>query len=116
MERTRRWQDWINVVLAIWLFISPFLLSFTDNSLAAWDSYILGACVFIVAIWALMTPSAWNEWVNLAFGLWIFVSPLVLSYYSDLVPTWNQIVIGCLMILSSLWAVYEPVHRHPELH
>jgi SPW repeat len=58
--RAGRWQDWANVVLAIWLFISPWVLRFvatrqvTDNAVngsaiaashAAWNAWVLGVIV-----------------------------------------------------------------------
>lgn len=51
-----RWQDWANLILAIWLFISPWVLQF-------------GAAVQVAPAGAVNGPgvavshAAWNAWV-----------------------------------------------------
>ncbi len=39
------------MLLAIWLFISPWVLGFADVPRAAWDAWIVGVVVFLLA-WA----------------------------------------------------------------
>lgn len=48
-----RWTEWINGLLAIWLFISPWVLGFAGNSGVAWDAWIVGVIVFLLALWSL---------------------------------------------------------------
>ncbi len=45
-----RWTEWINAVLAIWLFISPWVLGFAHVPRAAWDAWIVGIVVFVLAL------------------------------------------------------------------
>lgn len=47
------WPEWINGIVGIWLFISPWVLDFTGLAREAWDAWIVGALVFILAAWAL---------------------------------------------------------------
>lgn len=51
-EAVRPVASWINVILAIWLFISPWILGFTFLSGMAWTAWIIGVLVFILALWA----------------------------------------------------------------
>jgi SPW repeat len=79
--RYNRWQDWANVILAIWLFISPWVLQFGAGtqvapagavngpavavSHAAWNAWVLGVIVFLVAL------SAIGSWeVGRNGGIW----------------------------------------------
>ena len=48
-NRRNRWQDWANVVLAIWLFISPWVLRFATSNNATASNVIAGALVVIFA-------------------------------------------------------------------
>jgi hypothetical protein len=91
-ERRNRWQDWANFVLAIWLFFSPWILSFGSGAPAAapaqgaqavnavnnaaWNAWVLGVLVFLVAISAISRMEFWQEWINLLLGAWIFIAPL----------------------------------------
>jgi len=106
MEHTRRWQDWVNIFLGFWLFSTPFvfgLLSTTD--VPAWDGYIFGAAIIAVSGWALLRPQAWEEWINLGFGIWLILSPLILGFMTDTVPMWNHLLIGMFVGIDALWAI-----------
>ncbi len=46
-----RWTEWITMALAVWLFISPWVLGFARVPRAAWDAWIVGVVVFLLA-WA----------------------------------------------------------------
>lgn len=105
MERKIRWQDWVNVLFGVWLIISPFIWGYSDNAVAAWNSYILGIAVALFAIIALFSPQAWEEWVNLILGVWLIISPFVLAFSSGLADaTWTNIIMGILVAGDSLWA------------
>ena len=42
--------SWINVILGIWVFISPWVLRFASASnLEAWTAWVIGALVFLLA-------------------------------------------------------------------
>jgi len=46
-----QWEDWINVILGAWLFISPWVYGYTGTESAAWNSYIVGALIFFIGLW-----------------------------------------------------------------
>lgn len=48
-----RWTEWLNAALGVWLFISPWVLGFTDVRRASWDAWIVGAVVFILVAWVI---------------------------------------------------------------
>ncbi len=112
MERKTRWQDWVNLVFGIWLFIAPFVLGFAGLTAAAWNSYILGIGVAVFALIALVQPQVWEEWINLVLGIWLIVSPFLLGYAGETVPTTNHIVLGILVGADALWAMRGP-QPHP---
>jgi len=68
---TRRWQDWLNLALGAWLFLSPWLMQYGDFTGAAWNAHLLGLAIMVFAAWALYKPSPWQEVVSMAFG-WLF--------------------------------------------
>ena len=45
--------SWINLILGIWLFISPWVLRFSHERAATSNDVVLGIIVFVCAIWSL---------------------------------------------------------------
>ena len=45
----RKWQDWANLVLGLWLVLSPWILGFSGTSSATWNAVILGLLVGLLA-------------------------------------------------------------------
>lgn len=100
----KRWEDWLNLALGVWLFISPWILDFSGAAAAAWNAYIVGAGFAIFALIALGKPDRWEEWVNVVIGAWAVISPWVLGYSSVTVATWNAVIVGAIVLLVSLEA------------
>ena len=46
----RKWQDWANLVLGLWLVLSPWILGFSGTSSAPWNAVILGLLVGLLAL------------------------------------------------------------------
>ncbi len=49
----RLWEEWIDVVLGLWLLASPWVLRYADQSMLKWDAVIVGLVVAALAAWAL---------------------------------------------------------------
>jgi len=106
--RGTRWQDGANMVLAIWLFISPWVLQFAytgagGGTVAAWDAWALGVIVFLVSLSAMGQRFVrGQEWANLVLGLWIFIAPWVLAFAGEnSTPAWDHWIVGALIVLVS---------------
>lgn len=117
MNTNQRWQDWVNLVLGIWLFFSPFIVGFasTHNGIA-WNCYIFGVCVFVVSVIALFAPQAWEEWINMIIGVWLVIAPFVLGFSAHIGAVWNGIIVGALIFGSALWAVAARPSHPPMEH
>jgi hypothetical protein len=105
MERKQRWQDWVVLVFAIWLFFSPFFLGYGADARAAWNAYVLGVLLAISSTWALAAPQKWEAWTDLLLGIWLVISPWVLRVGGDSVATANFVVLGLLVGAYALWAI-----------
>lgn len=109
MRNQQRWQDWAMLVLGLWLLSSPFFIaggSLSDG--AAWNSYILGGSVSLVAMFALFDSKLWEEWVNLTLGLWLVAAPFAMAFYhTENDVAWNQIVLGALIAVDATWVLVQ---------
>ena len=111
-DRSTRWQDGGNLILAIWLFSSPWVLQFAftgaaSGTIAAWDAWVLGVVVFLVALSAMGRRFVrGQEWANVVLGIWIFIAPWVLAFAgSNSNPAWDHWIVGALIFLVSLSGV-----------
>jgi SPW repeat len=103
---TKRWQDWVNGILGLWMFVSPWMVGFAEgNNPAARTAWLLGAAIIVFAGIAVYMPKAWEEALNIILGLCLLASPWALSYTDQPKPTSNAVLIGLLVTLFAVWAM-----------
>lgn len=90
----KRTQDWITLILGIWLFFSPWIFGYNGMGFA-WNSYLFGALMAVVSGFALNDQKVWEEWINVIIGFWIFISPWVLGMAAASIM-WNHWIVGLL--------------------
>jgi len=106
MAHNQRWQDWMNLLLGLYLFASPSLFGAASTvPTAARTEYIFGAIIILVSLWALRQPLAWEEWTNLAVAVLLIMSPLILGFSTDTVPMWNALLTGMFVGVDAMWAI-----------
>lgn len=99
------WSNWLTLILAVWLFISPWVLPVTAMGNWAWNFWIVGVIVAIMSIAALSQKGQWEDWVNLVLGAWLFVSPWIFGYIGTANIAWNSFIVGALVFLIGIWGV-----------
>ena len=57
---TDHWKDAGNLVLGIWLVLSPWALAYAGEVTAAWNAYVVGAIVAVAAFAALIAFQKWE--------------------------------------------------------
>jgi hypothetical protein len=102
----KRWQDWVNLALGAWMFISPWALGFADSgNVAAWSAWVLGAGIVLFAGMAASMRKAWEEGINMLLGVGLLVSPWALEFATQSTPTSNAVIVGVLVAALALWAM-----------
>ena len=89
-------QDWINLVLAVCLFISPWVVGFAVEGTPTWNAWIVAVLLGVLAIGTLTVFAEWEEWANLALGLWLIISPWILRFAASMTATWTHLIMGVL--------------------
>lgn len=100
--------DIVNIVAGLGLALSPWLFGFTAETYAAWNAWIVGAGVAIIAIVALFAFHQAEEWVNLALGLWSMIAPWALGFAGVTAAATAHVVVGLIVALvaaGSLWLI-----------
>lgn len=111
-KTTTGWKTGLNLVLAAWLFISPWVVvpSTLASSVNAWAS---GAVIFLVALASMRSRRPEDvKWVNAMFGAWVFIAPWILRFASVKAPAWNAWIVGGAVALLALWSGSEIASRH----
>ncbi|TFU14942.1 SPW repeat protein [Thermus tengchongensis] len=98
----QRWQDWANLVLGVWLILSPWLLGFSGTPAAMWNAVIVGAVVGLMALMHLRGGPLWEEWVNVILGIWLILSPWILGFSGMGNAMWNALIVGVLVGILAL--------------
>jgi SPW repeat len=105
------WHDWLNAVLAVWLFVSPWVLNFggvVDGGVgttaaiamtAAWNAWVLSVIVFVLAITAARQLGSGPEWLNVLLGAWIFIAPWVLGFVGFPAAAWDHWIVGAAIAI-----------------
>ncbi len=71
----QRWQVPVNLVLGLWLFVSPWALDHAMHQNAAWNAHMMGAGIVVFAAMAAYMPKAWEEMLNTVLGALVHVKP-----------------------------------------
>ena len=108
----KHWQDPLNLILGIWMIVSPWALRYqTDMTLnavmsnaATSNAVILGILIAAAALVALFRVMAWEEWVNVVLGIWLVVSPFILGFNGLMNALWNQVVVGVVVGILAIWS------------
>ena len=99
----RQWQDWASWVIGFWLVLSPWVLFFDLDAVATRNAVIVGFLIIIAECVELSAFRDWEEWINIALGAWLIVSPWILNLAGP-APRADFVVVGLLVVAL---AVYE---------
>jgi hypothetical protein len=106
----------INLLLGMWLIISPFMIANTSATLR-YNQVIIGVIVIIMSAIRFLAPAfQLASWANGLSGVWMIISPFLL-YYRTTFTYWNAIATGVLIAVLAFWntSLYTEHyhHRHP---
>nr|WP_185985416.1 SPW repeat protein [Aureimonas mangrovi] len=98
--------DSVNVVAGLGLLLSPWYLGYAAETYAAWNAWVGGAAITLIAIAALFAFHEVEEWANLGLGLWTVIAPWALGFQAVAAPMWAHVIAGLAVVIiaaTSLW-------------
>lgn len=114
------WQDWSNLALAAWLFVSPWVLNFgarmgpqpldTANPDAAlqsvanadWNAWAVAMLIAVVTVTARVLAPRWQESANIVLAFWLLFAPSVLNFADLAAAAADQWLVAVGVILLSI--------------
>jgi hypothetical protein len=93
------WNLLLSVAFGIWLMFAPSV--FCTQGAAADSDHLVGALVVTFAVIALGEVARAARFTNILLGAWIIAAPWLLSGTTG-GATWNDVIVGGVLILMSL--------------
>ena len=98
----KHWQDPLNLILGIWMIISPWALKYSAEATPTRNAVIPRLLIGLAALFALFRVMAWEEWGNVALGVWLIISPWVLGFSNLTAAMSNALIIGIAVAVLAL--------------
>lgn len=98
-DSTAQLSSGLNVIVGLWLVISPFALDYVGVGDAARNAAIVGLLVAVMAAVRAMSVfrQVWLSWANVVLGVWLIVSPWILGHDQVTAATWNHVITGLVI-------------------
>ena len=105
--------DVVNLILGMVLFFSPWAFDFSAG--AQWQTAsVIGIVIAVLSIAALSAFAVWEEWLKVAAGLALIVSPWLLGFQDSDAMT-IDVVIGVLVAALATFEVWALHERGPRV-
>lgn len=87
---------------ALILMASPWLAGFAGDVIASSNAVLCGMLMLSFTAAALIQLRDWRSWMNLAPGVWVVLSPLILGFAANEEPTFIHVVVGLIASILGL--------------
>jgi hypothetical protein len=109
------WEDWVDMVLGAWLAISPWILGFSDSAPGATrNALIVGIAVAVLSASTFLVYHVIEEYIDVVLGIWLIISPWVLSASGDAGVVADFVIVGALVAGLSGYEIWASRHGHPH--
>ena len=105
MTQLKHWQDVANLVLGVWLALSPWALGYQGDATTMTSAVIVGVALIAVALGAIFVPRAWEEWTQGLIGLFLMASPWLLGFNDRQAIMRNAVITGLAVVALAAWTV-----------
>ena len=100
------WEDWCSWGLGLWLCISPWALRFDLEPVATRAAVISGVLLILVEAITLSAFRAWEEWLNVAIGIWLIAAPWIVVTTGTAAV--NFVIVGLLVLALAVYEIRNP--------
>ena len=103
MTGSKRTIDWINLLLGVWLIISPWVLGTAASATSTAVLVVMGIALVIFSAWALVrAENRAAEWWNIFLGVLLFFLPWIFSYSSMVSNAVESWIVGAVVAVLAL--------------
>jgi len=108
---------WTNLVLGVWLMMSPFVLRFLypGTFRITWVDFIFGFFIAAISLARLFSHTEEEilitDWMVTALGVLTLINPILYNYYGVTLATLNNLVIGGAVCLFAAYLDWRDSDR-----
>jgi hypothetical protein len=111
MKKWTRWQDW--VVVAAGLYVALSTLWTPQMGASTSLMLILGVLMVAAGVWSLAMPGlVAMEWIHVALGALLIISPFVGNYATSTGAAWTSWIAGVVTLVAGLLAIQPAMRMH----
>jgi hypothetical protein len=115
IQEAWNWQDWLDMVLGLWLAVSPWILDFADSDPGATrNALIVGILIAVLSALTFLAYHIIEEWIDVILGLWLVISPWVLTGSRDATVVADFVIVGAVVLALSGYEIWAARHGHPH--
>ena len=109
------WQDWVDMLLGLWLTMSPWVLGFADgDTVAARNAVLVGVLIAVLSAFTFLAYHIAEEWIDMAFGAWLLLSPWMLPTHGDAAMVADFTLVGVAVLALSGREIWSARHGRPH--
>lgn len=105
IRKHRTWEDWLGMLLGVLIVVSPWFpfsnhdVMDAERGIMILNTFVVGMLVFGLGQLEYVALQRWEEVGEIAFGLWLIASPLILGYSGDEALRAWHIALGVIVAL-----------------
>jgi hypothetical protein len=113
-RRPYAWVSGANILLGVWILISPFALAFHHFAPALWNNTLAGILIGLLALVRVSSLYDHPRWsgCNALLGVWLVISPFLLGFGHLMSAMLNNIIVGTLIAVLALASILASKLEH----
>lgn len=107
------WARILELLLAAWLAISPFLFTYTSHATLFWTTdYICTASITLFSLLSFYLPLRKMHLFNLLIAIYLMTLPFIFKEIPNQSPLQNYMVLGILLLMVAIMPT--DAHKQPK--
>ena len=102
----KEWQDWLSLLLGMWICVSPWALNFADDGSVTRTAVAIGFLIIASQTFTLWALRLYEEWINVLLGSWLVTSAWLLESAAQTAKI-NFIISGLAVVGLALHGIWE---------
>ena len=98
-----KWESGTNILLGIWLVLSPFFYGYGSSGELGGD-LLAGSAIALLAAFRTFQRNVggWADILTAVLGVWVILSPWTLNFSGNEAHTFNNVMVGTIVLAFSL--------------
>jgi len=108
-----KWESGTNILLGLWLVLSPFFFGYASGAELGSDM-LAGAAIALLAAFRTFQRDVgdWADWLTALLGVWVILSPWIIGFSNNQAHTFNNVMVGAIVLAFALVSRFL-LHRQP---